>query len=54
MELKGLPDMKPIGTMKVMAQHPCYADSPMMPLPLADKDLTGRMPMTVTAVHRER
>ena len=29
--------MEPIGTLKVMAQHPCYADSPMMPLPLADK-----------------
>ena len=41
--------MEPSGTLKdetkrdyeVMAQHPCYADSPVMPLPLADKDLTG-------------
>ena len=41
--------MEPKGTLKletkrdyvVMAQHPCYADSPEMPLPLADKDLMG-------------
>ena len=28
--------LEPIGTLKVMAQHPCYADSPVMPLPFAD------------------
>ena len=26
---------------EVMAQHPCYADSPDMPVPFADKGLTG-------------
>ena len=26
---------------EVMAQHPCYADSPDMSVPLADKGLTG-------------
>ena len=41
--------MEPKGTLKhetkrdyeVMAQQTCYADSPLMTLPLADKDLTG-------------
>jgi hypothetical protein len=26
---------------EVMAQHSCYADSPDMPVPFADKGLTG-------------
>ena len=46
---KALSYVKPSGTpiygvkrdLEVMAQQTCYADSPVMPLPCADKDLTG-------------
>ena len=41
MEPKGTLKLEGQGDYVVMAQHPCYADSPMMPLPLADKDFTG-------------
>ena len=40
MEPKGTLKLETNRGWKVMAQQTCYADSPVMLLPLADKDLT--------------
>ena len=38
---QGLLTREAIRFFEVMAQHPCYGDSPDMPAPFVDKGLTG-------------